>query len=206
MPARSGTTTLVKGVLDNWINFYEPFFQDREAARRFVESLEQLGPDDLRHPAKIMMHQAQRLISLADDMPQIRSHIDSLQLLFLLICGEHIGKLYDNFDGEGRSRAYTRQFFETLVSEQDRQWLKKGFNHIDRTPMEIQEVADLLYDVRCDVVHEGNYWRFHFSDGRTPLLNTDPDVIVNLRLADLRDIVVRGCINAIQSYEGGPNQ
>jgi hypothetical protein len=30
--------------------------------------------------------------------------------------------------------------------------------------------------------------------------NTESDVIVNIRLQEFRDIVVRGCINAVKTY------
>ncbi len=72
--------------------------------------------------------------------------------------------------------------------------------------LNIEEVADLLYDVRCDVVHEGMYWGFFFRYENITMLNINPKVTVKIGLSDLRDIVVRGCINAIQSYGGRPNQ
>lgn len=183
--------------MDKWIDFYAPFFESREKARQFVEDLEKLGK---KHAAKLMMHQTQRLVSLADDFPQIRAGNESLQLLFLLICAEHISKLYANFNGEGQSKAYTRRFFEELVTKGDRDRLKSCFKSHDIQPMTLREVVHLLYDVRCDVVHEGKYWGFHFHDGQTPMLNTEPDVNVYMRLQEFRDIVVRGCINAVKTY------
>jgi hypothetical protein len=56
---------------ERWLSFYKPFFASETEARTFVESLESLYLGDSRHPAKIMMHQAQRLVSLADELPQI---------------------------------------------------------------------------------------------------------------------------------------
>ena len=189
-----------------WIEFYAPFFISREEAASFVEKFESLSLENPYHPAKIMMHQTQRMLSLADDLPQIRPRREALQLLFLLICAEHISKLHDNFEGDGRSRAYTRRFFEELVPERHRETLRRGFNSIDSQPLTVREIVDLLYDVRCDVVHEGRYWGFHFHDGRTSMLNTDPDVVVNMRFEDLRAIVVLGCIEAVLRYGGRPPQ
>jgi hypothetical protein len=188
--------------MDKWIDFYAPFFDNREVATSFVERFERLDLEDPCHPAKIMMHQTQRLVSLADDLPQIRSQRESLQLLFLLICAEHISKLHANYSEEGRSRAFTRRFFEELLPEKHRESLLRGFSRFDRQPLTVREIVDLLYDVRCDVVHEGLYWGFHFNDGQTAMINTDPDVIVNLRLQNLRDIVVFGCIEAVLNYSG----
>lgn len=192
--------------MEKGIDFYKPFFKDLDETHNFVKGLEKLGPGDPMHPAKIMMHQVQRLVTLADDLPKIRPQRESLQLLFILICAEHIAKLHDNFDKEGQSRAYTRRFFEVILSDIEMDYLKKGFSSFDRTPLSVREIVDLLYDVRCDVVHEGSYWGFHFHDGKTPMLNTDPDVIVNIRLSDLRTILVRGCINAITTYKGCPDK
>jgi hypothetical protein len=188
--------------MDKWIDFYAPFFSSREKATTFVERIESLTFEDPRHAAKIMMHQTQRLVTLTDDLPQIRPQRESLQLLFLLICAEHISKLHANFDGEGCSRMYTRRFFEELLPEKHRESLRRGFSRIDCYPFTVRKIVDLLYDVRCDVVHEGRYWGFQFHDGRTPMLNTDPDAIVNIRFHDLRSIVILGCIEAILTYNG----
>ncbi len=188
--------------MEKWIDFYAPFFESLVTVRQFVEDLEKLGPDDPRHCAKIMMHQAQRLVSLAADLPQIRPKRESLQLLFLLICAEHISKLHADFDGEGQSRAYTRRFFEEILSQDDRNRLVAGFSILGRRNLTVREVVDLLYDVRCDVVHEGRFWGFSFHDGQTPMLNADPDVIANMTLWQLRAIVVRGCLAAVTSYAG----
>jgi hypothetical protein len=185
-----------------WIDFYAPFFDSCEEASLFVDKFEGLKPENTHHPAKIMMHQAQRLVSLADDLPQIRPRRESLQLLFLLICAEHISKLHDNFDEEGKSRFYTRRFFEVLLPKRHRDSLQRGFHRIDLQSLTVREIVDLLYDVRCDVVHEGHYWGFHFNDGRTPMLNIDPDVIVNLTFLDLRAIVIYSCIEAVMTYGG----
>lgn len=147
-----------------------------------------------------MMHQAQRLISIADDLPEIRPHAESLQLMFYTVCAEHLAKLHDKFNGEGRSREYVRRFFKNFVTSGDRGTLAAAFtdhtDHLMRV-LPFERAVDLLYDVRCDVVHEGNYWGFAFHDGSTPMLNTDPDVIVNIRLDDLRTIVIHGSINAV---------
>jgi hypothetical protein len=184
-----------------WIDFYENLFPSREAAIVFVEGLESITDRaDPQHRAKIMMHQTQRLISLADDIIQVRKGRESLQLLFILICAENIAKLFHNFDDEGYSRAYVRRFFLEFIAEDDRTTLENSFFTHDNNPLNMQAVADCLYSVRCDVVHEGQYWGLNFHDGDTPILNTDPDVTIHITLAEFRAIVVRGCIRAIQTY------
>jgi hypothetical protein len=118
-----------------------------------------------------------------------------------MICIEHISKLHDDFTGEGQSKKYVRRFFEDFLTKPDKDKLEAGFVDRNAMPMAkltIDKVVDLLYDLRCDVVHEGKYWAFFFSDGNMPIVNVDPDVDVYLTVTELRDIVVRGCINAIQ--------
>ena len=147
-----------------------------------------------------MMHQTQRLISLADDLPNIRPHKELLQLLFLLVCAEHVAKLYDGFSGEGKSRVYVQRFFESFVIDADRQTLSTAFadltDHLHR-PLSLKKAVDLLYDVRCDVVHEGKWWGFAFHDGTLPMVNVEPNVKAMITLPKLRDMVVRGCIQAV---------
>lgn len=188
--------------MDKWIDFFIPFFANRDNAREFVEPLEALELEDHRHPAKVMLHQTQRLISISDDLPVIRKGRESLQLAFLIICAENIAKMHDNFDDEGSSRAYVRMFFEQFVLEKDRHLLEVSFTTYELKPLDLRTTVDALYTVRCDVVHEGRYWGFQFHDGRTPILNSDPDVIVSITLGQFRDIVVRGCIRAIDTYPG----
>ncbi len=73
--------------MEPWVSFFASYFEDREGAERWILKCEGHGL------AKIMMHQTQRLISLADDLPRIRPHEECLQLVFFLICAEHISKL-----------------------------------------------------------------------------------------------------------------
>ncbi len=188
--------------MDKWINFYEPFFPSRSDVESFVSALENLGPDDPTHKAKIMMHQVQRLVSLADDVLTIRPGKQSLQLLFLITCTEHITKLFDHFEEDGYSKRYVRQFFERFLSAAEKEQLRLGFTKFGMKLFETsQDVVDMLYGVRCDVVHEGQYWGFHFSDNGTAMLNSNPDVIANISLADFRGIIVKGCIRAIENYQ-----
>ena len=183
-----------------WLNFYAPFFPTREAARTFVEDREKLDWDSPLHRAKILMHQTQRLVSLADDVEQIRPGKQSLQLAFLILCCEHVAKLFHKFEEDGQSKAYVRRFFEEFVVDADRTKLGSALTAHDLQPLSVQEVADTLYAVRCDVVHEGKCWGFHFHNGKMPMLNTDPDVNVYVQFSEFRDVVVRGAIQAITRY------
>jgi len=188
--------------VDKWLDFYRPFFPSVEDARKFVQSCERLSPPE--NTAKIMMHQAQRILSLSDDIAKVRPHREALQLLFLLMCAENISKLQKDFEGEGQSRAHVRRFFHEFVSQSEQRELGNAFvNNNDRLmpALGLQDTVDLLYKVRCDVVHEGAYWEFTFHNGELPMLNVRGEFSIecHITLARFRSIVARGCINAVKS-------
>ena len=191
--------------LKKWVGFYKPFFPSERLARDFVVPFEALPLGDPRHPAKIMMHQVQRLVSLADDIPSIRKGNETLPLLFLLICVEDIAKLCDDFVGEGQSKAYVRNFFEWFLLPQEQKELCIRITNHEQTSLSLRDAVDMFYDVRCDIVHEGKYWGFHFQCGATPMMSCDPDVTLSLSLKDFRGVVVRGCIKAIRAYPRKPS-
>jgi len=187
--------------MTKWINFYSPFFASDDETKSFVSNCEELAPDVANHNAKIMMHQTQRLVSIADDLSNLRPGQEALQLLFLMICVEHISKLYDGFMGEGQSKRYVKRFFAEFIPESVKDKLGKSFvdnSSMPMTALGFEKAIALLYSVRCDVVHEGNYWGFSFLDGQIQRVNVDPDVNVFITLAELRDIIIKGCIRAIE--------
>jgi len=184
--------------MDKWFTFYKPHFISQDEAKKFVESCETHPNND----AKILMHQVQRLISLSDDMQKIRPNDEPLQLLFLIMCVENVAKLHDGYTGEYKSQHYVKKFFDDFLSDDDKDLLRNGF--IDNTdkwlrPLSFENVVEMLYKIRCDVVHEGNYTDFSFHDGKTGMSNINPDVTANITLQNIRDVIIRGCINAIQS-------
>ena len=123
------------------------------------------------------------------------------------MCAENVAKLHDGFQGEGESRAYVRRFFETFLDETDRRALGAGFvDHSQRRMpiLGLRRAVDMLYAVRCDVVHEGNYWDFSFHDGTKSMLNTDPDVISHITFDQFRAMVVRGSISAVRGRLPAP--
>lgn len=152
--------------------------------------------------AKIIMHQTQRLVTLADDMGTLRPGRDALQVSFLLICAEHVAKLADRFSGEGRSREYTKQFFNRFASHEDRALIRTGFWDLEQRPLSLDAAIDALYDIRCDVVHEGNYWSFSFRTGRYGMLSGEYDLIAQISLRDFRGVIVRSGIRAAQGALG----
>lgn len=187
--------------MTKWVDFYRPFFKSDDETKTFITLCEKLAPDSVNHNAKIMMHQTQRLMLIADEIAGLRPGREALQLLFLMICVENISKLHNDFTGEGQSKKYVKRFFADFISASDKD--KLGMSFVDNTslPMTVlghEKAVDLLYGIRCDVVHEGNYWGFSFHDGQKPMVNVDPDVNVYITLGDLKNIIVKGCITAIE--------
>ncbi len=185
-----------------WTAFYEPFFKSRLEVEEFVARCEATQPPANR--AKLIMHQGQRLVTLADDIPNLRPSAEGLQLLFLLTCAEHVAKLYDDYDGEGRSRSYTQKFFSDHVPAASGAILALGFGIEAPPPMgermlSLTEAVDLLYKIRCEVVHEGRFWQFPFQTDMALSLVERPEITVYLRYTELKAAVSLGVIAAAQA-------
>ncbi len=134
--------------MEPWRSFYISFFENADDAEQFIAACEAKAPPDLA--AKVIMHQAQRLVSISDDLPQIRPHQEPLRLLFLLMCAENISKLQVDFTGEGKSRVHVRRFFNKFLCQEDRDSISCGFYDISRDPMprlEFDQAVNLLYDL-----------------------------------------------------------
>lgn len=186
--------------MDKWIDFFEPHFANRAHATAFVTGLEGLVPGDPRHPAKIMMHQIQRLISLAEDIDQIRPRTEALRLFFLIVCAEHISKLHANYRGDGQSSLYVRRFFQDFLSVADRQVLETSVVDAQFHLLNLEQVVRLLYEVRCDVVHEGKYWLFQFAFPDMPTITGDPPITIKIGYRAFRDMVIRAGVRAVETY------
>jgi hypothetical protein len=186
--------------MDKWLEFYNPHFKSQNETKKFVDSCEkQAYPNNV---AKILMHQVQRLISLSGDIQKIRPNDEPLQLLFLIMCVENVAKLHDGYTSEYKSKHYVKKFFNDFLSDVDKDFLRNGFIDNDDVwlrPLNFERVIEMLYKIRCDVIHEGNYTDFGFYDGNIKLSNSNPNVIAKVTLQNVRDIIIRGCIKAIQS-------
>ena len=196
----------------DWHTFFKPYFTTGNECAAFVDECESINRD-YRPPEqlddstpKVIMHQTVRLVTLSDLVHAFpRSH-DPLALFFLLVCAECVAKLHAGFDQEGQSRAFVQRFFAEHVSAADKQILTDHFQCSRSDTTELDAVVDLLYDVRCDVVHEGRYWGFSFPTDACPVLNLHPHhdkgqapISVSLPLSELRGIIVRGCIAAVMN-------
>jgi hypothetical protein len=186
--------------MEKWIEFYKPYFEDEQKAKSFVEELEPLTPLDARYRSKIIMHQTQRLVSLAEEVENIRPKKDALKLFFLIVCSENVAKLHDNYEDENKSKFYVKKFFIDHVSQADQITIEKSFQHQSFRNLSLTESIELLYKVRCDLAHEGNYWGFRFAFDDMSNITGDPPITVSIKYFEFRDIVVKGGISAAKSY------
>lgn|GEM_PF-1475424 len=193
-------------IMNKCIKFYSPYFKSEDDLLHFVNSCEIL--DGSVNKAKVMMHQTQRLITAGDIMKGTDYDTDAMKLLFYIICTETIAKLYRDMGSRKtkESKSYVYDFFNNWTSENDRDLLTKGFTYKYDKSLHFDEIIELLYQIRCDVVHEGRYWRFHFSQGCNHVINLVPKVeklrpysfvSISITIKDFRDVIVRNSIKMI---------
>src|SRR5437867_2059191 len=144
--------------------------------------------------AKIVLHQAARMLWLADRIEEVARGRPALLILFYLIAAEAVAKLVVRFQGEGESRRHVHIFFEDICSPRHRDTLANAFGReVGVPPLTVHETVDLLYDVRCDVVHEGQYFTFTLpepTDRFQMITEYDGEsFLAGIRAHDLRQVV-----------------
>jgi len=186
-------------LVDKWLEFYRPYFTESSDLEQFVQACEGLEVHDPRHRAKIMMHQGRRLLSIADRMEIVEPGYEPLKLLFLLICAENISKLNVSTKESNKSKYHVKRFFCKFCSPSDKQEIVKNIE-ICQKHSTFEGLIEILYDVRCDVVHEGHYWGFNFATDEHPSMltgaNAEQVLRVHIKYEKFRDIVARGVIAA----------
>lgn len=180
----------------DFVEFYQPAFPNDEAARQFVEQIENLPP---RHNApKVVLHQAARMLWLADRIDEVARGRPALQILFLLIAAEAVAKIVFNFKKEGQSRRYVHRFFEEICSQAHRDRLDSAFSTIIRQPLGWKNTVNYLYDVRCDVVHEGMYFgmnlKMHGDSVDILSHGSGRNLIAHITAEEIRQIVLEGAV------------
>lgn len=194
-----GSATRVHIAEIDFEEFYRPTFPDEASSKRFANRVE--NAPEAQRTAKIVFHQAARLVWLGDRINEIAKGRPALQILFYIIAAETVAKLTYGFEGRGESSRYVHAFFEQLCNKADQGSLSRAFcKSPTRRPIGLTEAVDLLYGVRCDVVHRGMYYVFQLprDESDLPLLVPLGDVTIetNFTLDSLRSIVLRGAIRA----------
>jgi hypothetical protein len=174
-----------------------------------------------------MLHVLHRLVAEIAD----QSQTDHLKAFWLVVCAESIIKLRGNHP-QGSRKCVVEFFRQT--GDIDRKNLEENLVLALTLPLQFplnldkdnrrqidlrkdqtltpEEIANLLYNIRNLLVHEGIYYEFDFSlDGEVPMFQLvdcspypdKPDikpVEINLTYQDLRGIVIRTGIKIIQDY------
>ncbi len=142
------------------------------------------------------------MIWLGDQLHAVAASRPALQVLFYLIAAEASAKLLRGFSDAGKAKEHVRLFFEEICSDEHRAQLTSGFRlagHIGTPP--IRAVVDLLYALRCDVVHEGRYFEFQMQEpGEDPCISGVGDQVITVKMSihDLRRVVLEGAVRAVR--------
>jgi hypothetical protein len=190
--------------MEAWKTFYRPYFESEKQFVDFIAICEGLEHDDKKHRAKIMMHQGQRLISLSAHAAALDGDKDPLKLFFLIVCAEAVAKLYADYKNEGQSKKFVRYFYQRFCMDGEKRALLEGLELCGVKPA-LEKVIDALYRVRCDVVHEGQYWGFSFATAkhRSMLSGREGQVMrVAMTYDELKSIVCNGVIRATKQIAG----
>jgi hypothetical protein len=179
----------------NFTEFFRGAFTDAESVARFVAGVEQIDANESK--AKIVVHQTARMLWLADRIEEVAKGRAALYIAFYLIAAEAVAKMVSGFTGEGKSRFHVRLFFREICSDLHRQRLARSFSTAPGVYLAQEEAVDLLYDVRCDVVHEGKYFNFLLPESpeEEPLIiGFEESLEAHIAALELRQIVLEGAL------------
>ncbi len=188
----------------DYVDFFRHAFDDPTQAAKHIKAIEAVSPDHCK--AKIVIHQAARMLWLADRIDEVARGRPALQVFFYLVAAEAIAKIFVGFDKEGESRKHVHMFFEKLCNDDHRSVLGKTFTgssgllpvegEVSTGWLSVPEAVDKLYDIRCDVVHKGEYFDFALpdSDGAFPMTVRKYDVTGHVTISRIRRIVLEGAL------------
>ena len=185
----------------SYVDFYESAFSSRAEYEKLISAVEATPRDQSK--AKLAMHQAARMIWLADRIDDFARKRPALQLLFYMIAAEAVAKIVVGFEGEGQSRKHVRIFFEDICDAKHKSILSKAFSKVEAGYLSIEETIDLLYIIRCDVVHEGRYFSFSLPESVNdyPEITTvgQEAITAHITLNEIRQIVIEGALLGVQT-------
>lgn len=140
------------------------------------------------------------MVWLADQIDEVARGRPAFQILFYLIVAELVAKITFEFKGEGDSKKYVHKFFAELCSDKTQTTLGRSFSRMKSGPLSWHEAVDLLYKIRCDVVHEGKYASFHLplTQDEFPQLAMVGDewFDVSVTIQELRRMILEGAVLA----------
>jgi hypothetical protein len=164
--------------------FYAEAAGGLEAARALYDSLSR-GSSEALGTARDIMHQAGRMVWLADRIDTVARARPALQIMFFMIAAEAVAKLAAGYEGERKSRPHVQLFFAKYCTAVQRARVYRALEWaVPRPPTSPDTIADYLYDIRCDVVHRGRYFGMTLPDEAC--------------IREVRAVVLEGAVRATQ--------
>ncbi|MCH8496808.1 MAG: hypothetical protein LAT57_14405 [Balneolales bacterium] len=169
-----------------------------------IPNLSVLLSEILKHPnenrASTIIKTSARLSWIAEKTSQFAAGRDIFSFNYFAIIAESSAKICFVFKKKGESRKHCRRFFNELLPNKAKKLLVKDYIATFQGTISTQELADLIYNLRCDLAHEGNYFHFSLKDNenQVPLGEIYRNEIFTIRLTlnDLKKVVLLGALNA----------
>lgn len=200
-------------------DFYVEFFSNSEDAKRFIQ--EKLIHKENNIPRR-MINSIERLITLADDMENIRKGRVCLKIFFFIVCIETLYKLNDQ-NKIKRKINMVIDFFNNYISEADKKYIllnvrrsladsKYDLYYDFEESIDIEIFARIIYQIRNEFAHEGVYWNFTFAHDEITMMNhmtvkekenehkEERIYDISLKYNEFREICAKGLINYTQEY------
>ena len=177
---------------------YKEFFNEYFTSEaEFDEFYSKLKIDD---NALKMLHQTARIISLADELGDYIAYRPAINLLFYIMTAELVAKLFYHYKNERESKEYVKKFFNDFCSDENKIKLSNSIKKNDIL-LNLDEVIDFFYKIRCDVAHEGNYYKYSFrknDSDENNFRNAElPDYKIDISIEDIRKIIIESSLNAV---------
>lgn len=179
----------------DYIKFYKDTCPKVVNIDKFINCIENIPTSKCK--PKIIIHQVARMVYLSDYINEkIARGLPALQILFYLIIAELIAKIVFKCRNEGQSKHYVKLFFLEICSNKHQVALSKAFEKDFQKYLTVEEAINLLYDVRCDVVHEGKYYDFDLKSDNddTPTTTNYDNITAHITTTQLRQIILEGAI------------
>lgn len=147
--------------------FYKDYFDSDDEMNKFFEMIFQNDEKDNR-PRK-MMNQIVRWVSLANDIEKIRPGKDALRIIFIRACIESLSGIASEGKTEINKQNEQKNFLANNLTDEDKNYISTSFEITSKEKAngeseeifrcnEIEEFEALIYQVRNNAVHDGDYW------------------------------------------------
>ncbi|MGG4185220.1 hypothetical protein ABEW24_17890 [Paenibacillus jamilae] len=210
-------TQLLRG---SFLDFYEPYFSNRQTAQSFIESC---YARENPLPRRILNY-TERLIRLGEEAGEGRGG-HGIQVTHFVICIESLFHLLnpdENVESVNRL-GRIKYFFEEYTSKQDKNLLRKGVARsiadsrgLDGS-LDMEHIARIFCEVRNKYIHEGVFYEFSFptdekemdEEGVSYEVSLLNDLVlkeyrkdskerrlyrITITYREIRDIMVRSCL------------